>query len=410
MALLEERRRKLTAEGLFHDDRKQLLPFMPKVVGVITSPTGAVIRDILHRIRDRFPLHVLVWPVRVQGETSGKEVANGIYQLNNLPLDGGLPRPDLIIVARGGGSLEDLWGFNDEVLVRATADSMIPVISAVGHETDWTLIDLAADWRAPTPTAAAERAVPVKAELEATLADLGARLRGSMSRLSERRSNDVRALSRGLKTPDMLLAMPRRQFDEASRGLGRGFINRVSSASERLFQVGNRLSPRALTRMIGLGRERFLRTEAQHVRSLQVMLSGRREKFAALARQVRSTPIDHRLTASNQALQRIAPQLQNRISANLALAGQAVDRNARLLHTLSYQGVLQRGFAVIRDSHNKPITAIATTKPGAQIDIEMRDGHIQAIAADVSSSMKGPKKKPAVKESSTEGKDQGTLF
>src|SRR5690606_27719716 len=149
MALLEERRRRLAAEGLFDEARKQLLPFMPRIIGVVTSPTGAVIRDIVHRIADRFPLHVIVWPVRVQGETSGAEVAAAIYGFNQLDPLGAVPLPDILIVARGGGSLEDLWGFNDEAVIRAVAASHIPVISAVGHETDWTLIDHAADMRAP---------------------------------------------------------------------------------------------------------------------------------------------------------------------------------------------------------------------------------------------------------------------
>ncbi len=177
MALLEERRRKLAAEGLFDAAAKKPLPFLPRVIGVVTSPTGAVIRDILHRIADRFPVHVLVWPVRVQGDGSGDEVANAIAGFNALGGSGGLPRPDVLIVARGGGSLEDLWGFNDEAVVRAAAASTIPLISAVGHETDWTLIDHAADRRAPTPTGAAEMAVPVKGRAgKRRCAALGARL------------------------------------------------------------------------------------------------------------------------------------------------------------------------------------------------------------------------------------------
>src|SRR6478752_5390419 len=179
MALLEERRRRLAAEGLFDEGRKQLIPYLPRVVGVVTSPTGAVIRDILHRLEDRFPRHVLVWPVRVQGETSAAEVANAIAGFNALAQGGRIPRPDVIIVARGGGSLEDLMSFNEEVVVRAAATSGIPLVSAVGHETDWTLIDHAADLRAPTPTGAAEKVVPVRAELMSFVADLSRRHAGA---------------------------------------------------------------------------------------------------------------------------------------------------------------------------------------------------------------------------------------
>lgn len=165
MALLEKRRKALAAEGLFAEERKHALPYLPGVIGVVTSPSGAVIRDILHRLRDRFPRHVLIWPVRVQGEGAAAEVAAGIRGFNALAPGGAIPRPDLLIVARGGGSVEDLWPFNEEIVVRAASESAIPLISAVGHETDTTLIDFAADWRAPTPTAAAERAVPVRADL-----------------------------------------------------------------------------------------------------------------------------------------------------------------------------------------------------------------------------------------------------
>ena len=173
MALLEQRKRALAAEGLFDANRKLPLPYLPRIVGVVTSPTGAVIRDILHRLADRFPCHVLVWPVRVQGETCAIEVAAAIHGFNGLIVGASVPRPDLIIVARGGGSLEDLWGFNEEIVARAVAASTIPLISAVGHETDWTIIDLVADHRAPTPTAAAERAVPVRADLHIQVTSFG---------------------------------------------------------------------------------------------------------------------------------------------------------------------------------------------------------------------------------------------
>src|ERR1700726_2164337 len=212
MALVEERKKKLTAEGLFDAARKQLLPFLPNVIGVVTSPTGAVIRDILHRLADRFPRHVLVWPVRVQGEGSADEVAAAIRGFNALPEGGAIPRPDLLIVARGGGSLEDLWSFNEEIVVRAAAESMIPLISAVGHETDITLIDFAADKRAPTPTAAAEMAVPVKAELIARIDGLARRSLACWMRGQDHRRTELRAAARALPTAETLLGIPRQRL------------------------------------------------------------------------------------------------------------------------------------------------------------------------------------------------------
>src|SRR6184192_2795917 len=196
MALMEERKRKLSAEGLFDEARKQLLPWLPAVIGVITSPTGAVIRDILHRLQDRFPRRVLVWPVRVQGEGSAEQVAAAIRGFNALPEGGRIPRPDLLIVARGGGSLEDLWSFNEEIVVRAAASSRIPLISAVGHETDTTLIDHASDRRAPTPTAAAEIAVPVRLDLIGEVNAKTARLSGGLSRLFTSHRQNLAGLAR----------------------------------------------------------------------------------------------------------------------------------------------------------------------------------------------------------------------
>src|SRR6476661_5561558 len=214
MALLEERKKRLAAEGLFDPARKQLLPYLPAVIGVITSPTGAVIRDILHRLADRFPRHVLVWPVRVQGDGSAEEVAAAIRGFNALTVHGSIRRPELLIVARGGGSLEDLWSFNDEIVVRAAAASMIPLIAAVGHETDVTLIDFAADVRAPTPTAAAERAVPVRAELLVRVDGLGQRSLARWYRCQEARRTELRAATRALPTAEALLALPRQRLDQ----------------------------------------------------------------------------------------------------------------------------------------------------------------------------------------------------
>src|SRR5215510_7893136 len=219
MALLEERKKKLAAEGLFAEQRKQLLPWLPEVIGVVTSPTGAVIRDILHRLQDRFPRRVLVWPVKVQGEGSAEQVAAAIRGFNALPEGGRIPRPDLLIVARGGGSLEDLWSFNEEIVVRAAADSRIPLISAVGHETDVTLIDFAADKRAPTPTAAAEMAVPVRSDLIAELLSKARRALACWQRAQDHRRTELRAAIRALPSAEELFSLPRQRLDHAAARL-----------------------------------------------------------------------------------------------------------------------------------------------------------------------------------------------
>lgn len=214
MALLEERKRKLAAEGLFAQERKRPIPFLPNVIGVVTSPTGAVIRDILHRLNDRFPRHVIVWPVLVQGDTAAQQVAAAIRGFNDLPAGGRVARPDVLIVARGGGSIEDLWPFNEEVVVRAAAESRIPLISAVGHETDTTLIDYASDLRAPTPTAAAEMAVPVRSELAMSVVDAARRLQGAMLTMLSRQDERVIGLARGLPRPTTLLDHANQRFDD----------------------------------------------------------------------------------------------------------------------------------------------------------------------------------------------------
>src|SRR5664279_3081541 len=246
MALLEERKKKLAAEGLFDEARKQLLPWLPEVIGVVTSPTGAVIRDILHRLQDRFPRRVLVWPVRVQGEGSAEQIAAAIRGFNALPEGGRIPRPDLLIVARGGGSLEDLWSFNEEIVVRAAADSMIPLISAVGHETDITLIDFAADKRAPTPTAAAEMAVPVRSELLAQIAALAARQIGSWQRGMDVRRTELRAAARALPARDELLADPRQRLDTLAKRLPRALHANAQLHRTHLTRTAARLTPRLL--------------------------------------------------------------------------------------------------------------------------------------------------------------------
>ena len=247
MALLDRRRQALAAEGLFDAARKKPLPFMPKVIGVVTSPTGAVIRDILHRLEDRCPTHVVVWPVAVQGEGAAEQVAAAIRGFDAAQPGGPIPRPDLVIVARGGGSIEDLWAFNEEAVVRAVADCSIPIISAVGHETDTSLCDFAADVRAPTPTAAAEMAVPVRAELAALVADLGVRAARCTHRTRERAAELLAACLRHFPDSDDLLAPQRQRLDDLSERLPRGLSGRLSHARADLGHAAGALRPALLT-------------------------------------------------------------------------------------------------------------------------------------------------------------------
>lgn len=411
MALFEERRRKLAAEGLFDEARKRALPFLPLRIGVVTSPTGAVIRDILHRIADRFPRHVLVWPVRVQGETSAVEIAAAIAGFSALPIDGPLARPDVIIVARGGGSLEDLWSFNEEIVVRAVAASLIPIISAIGHETDWTLIDHVADLRAPTPTGAAEKAVPVRSELIATLADLERRHVGAMERLIDRRRSEARALFRALPQAEEILASPRQRLDHASRRLAgavlrthdrqRIALGKLSqrlarqSPQARLSRAGERLSAleQRMRWALATGVER--RTEA--VRSLGSRLVNARISRARIERE--------RATAARRRLEALAGRMVQAFRGGIATRRAELRRSDQLLVSLGYKNVLARGFALVRDAESKPLRLAAEIADGALLDIEFADGHRYATA--------GPKPAPVKKPSSKAGakkRDQGSLF
>ncbi len=358
MALLEERKKKLGAEGLFEEGRKQLLPYMPKIIGVVTSPSGSVIRDILHRLKDRFSLHVLVWPVRVQGEGCGAEVAAAIAGFNQFEHGGDIPRPDLIIVARGGGSIEDLWGFNEEAVVRAAAQSDIPLISAVGHETDWTLLDLVADQRAPTPTAAAEMAVPVRRDLEVLLVGLSARLGTAIERMLDILRDRLRSTGRALSTPQTLLDIPRQKFDNVAMRLGQGLAMAAGKKRTAYEKIAGRLSWHGL--------QRTITSETERVNGLSQR--GRR----AIQQQF----------------------LQHRAR---------VEQASRLLGSLSYKNVLERGYAVISDKNGKPVTSAAGVSANSLISVQMRDG---AFAAQTIGD-KSIKAKPASRKSPT---DQGDLF
>ncbi|TCK30002.1 exodeoxyribonuclease VII large subunit [Ancylobacter aquaticus] len=426
MAMLEERKNRLAAEGLFAAERKRRPPFLPAVIGVVTSPTGAVIRDILHRLADRFPRPVLVWPVRVQGDTAGAEVSAAIRGFNSIPAGGltlatggSIPRPDVLIVARGGGSLEDLLGFSEESVVRAAAESAIPLISAVGHETDVTLIDFAADLRAPTPTAAAEMAVPVRADLVAEVAQLHARLRASFARELDRRRSDLRGLARLLPSADAVLALPRQRLDIAGQRLPRALKANASAHRLALTGVRSRLSPQVLVAALTRRRERVGVVAARLPRELtantarhRLLLTRAESRLRLIAQSLRDRRERgrDRLENARERLRRC--QRQQAIER----AGR-LDGAAKLLTALSYKGVLARGYALVRDSAGAPVHAAAGITAGDALEIEFRDGRVavQAMASgpDVPPSPSRPTKARAAKARAAPLPDeprQPTLF
>ena len=335
MALLQARKKQFAEAGLFDAERKQALPYLPQVIGVITSPTGAVIRDILHRLADRFPRHVLLWPVRVQGESCAEEVAQAIAGFNNLSHKGGaVPRPDLLIVARGGGSLEDLWGFNEEAVVLAAAQSEIPLISAIGHETDVTLLDFVADQRAPTPTAAAEMAVPVRADLLAALSDLKTRLIRAQNNHLNRHRQNLGGLARGLPRLQDILATPAQILDNLAQRLGFGLQVNIRAHRGQFEKRVSRLSPHSLL--------------AQHRR-----LSGQ-------------------LGALRQRALRVRQQQSEKHHAQLAGL-------ARNLDLLSHESVLARGFALVLAANGKAVRTPQDAPVGHVVDVRLAgDKHFNA--------------------------------
>jgi exodeoxyribonuclease VII large subunit len=374
MKLLEERRRKLAAEGLFDEARKQLLPFMPRVIGVVTSPTGAVIRDILHRLADRTPAHVLVWPVRVQGETSAKEVARAIHGFNALEEGGDLPRPDVIIVARGGGSLEDLWGFNEEIVARAAAESMIPLVSAVGHETDWTLIDYAADVRAPTPTGAAEMVVPVKADLVLGVDDLARRLTASTLRGVETRRRDMRALARALPSAESLLTTPRQRLDQATLRLSQALSQGTMKQRARLENAKVRLTPRTI--MVGLNeRKRAVKVQDDRLASSWNQRRQRhRDRLENLGGRVSPRAVERLVGEGRRDVARLDGAMVRAINKDHMARRDRIAQRAKLLDAFNYRRVLDRGFAVIRDTAGAPLRTVAALEKAGAVQIELADG------------------------------------
>ena len=329
MAQLEKRKKKLEAEGLFDKSIKKEIPYLPEIIGVVTSPSGAVIQDILHRLSDRFPRKVLLWPVAVQGERCAPDVAAAINGFNRLTPGGAMPRPELIIVARGGGSIEDLWGFNEESVVRAAAESEIPLISAVGHETDTTLIDFASDLRAPTPTAAAEYAVPVRADLMGWLSSMDERRVRSLSTGLEIKRQRLKDLSRGLPAPDELVAMSTQRLD---------------SISERL--------PRALITVSNNKRTILLQTSAG----------------------LRGSLLKNKLVDRSEAINRFVKSIQSNMKVIIQRNQSALESLERLRQTLGYEATLQRGYAVIRNENGGIVTSVKVADVSKSLEIEFQDG------------------------------------
>lgn len=357
LAQLEKLKARLQAEGLFARERKKAIPYLPRTIGVVTSPTGAVIRDILHRLRERFPRRVIVWPVLVQGPEAAGQVARAIKGFNALQ---GADRPDVLIVARGGGSIEDLWAFNEEAVVRAAAESQIPLISAVGHETDTTLIDYASDLRAPTPTAAAERAVPVRSELIERVTSADGRLKNGLVRGLERRRTELRAAAAKLPRLETLFQIPQQRFDRAAERLNAALVSNTRAAQSKLDRIAARLRPEALAQDIVRRREHLVRTTARLQPAIKRTLEGHRKHL---------------------------------------------DGAARMLESLSHKSVLARGFVMVHREDGSLVRAGKDLNAGDVVDLTFADDHKKAVIDPPAEGAAKPKAKGA-----KPGGDQGQLF
>lgn len=354
LAQLEKLKARLAAEGLFAAQRKKPIPYLPRTIGVVTSPTGAVIRDILHRLSERFPRRVILWPVLVQGPEAAAQIARAIRGFNALQ---GQNRPDVLIVARGGGSIEDLWAFNEEVVVRAAAESGIPLISAVGHETDTTLIDFASDLRAPTPTGAAEKAVPVRAELIERVEVLQGRLKGGLVRGVDKRRTELRAAAARLPRLETLFQIPQQRFDRASERLNAALVANTRAAQSKLDRVAARLRPEALSQDIARRRDHLARTAA-----------------------------------------RLHPAITRSLDAHSKhLAGAA-----RMLESLSHKEVLKRGFVMVHREDGALVRAAKDLNAGDVVNLTFADEQKKAVIDPPDAAKPRAKPKP--------GGDQGSLF
>ena len=368
MALFEKRKRTLEAEGLFAPERKRELPFMPKTIGVVTSPTGAVIRDILHRISDRFPCHVLVWPVLVQGDKAAQQIASAVTGFNHSE---GFPKPDVLIVARGGGSLEDLWCFNEEIVVRAVAASDIPVIGAVGHETDWTLVDYAADYRAPTPTGAAEVAVPVRTDWLEAIEAYGLRMtRGLRRNVSERKT---RLSAARLPRLEAVLASPQQRLDLAAA--------RLPKPQQLFAPMAQRLDRARLPRLDNVIAVMRSQLSKAALPSLDRLLQPKKQLLSFAAQRLRPDPIKRENVRRTERLTQLGGRIQSGANRKIETQSKRLDKAGQLLEAFSYQGVLKRGFAVVSDDGGKLVRSKNGVNSGEGVTLTFADGTRGAVIA-----------------------------
>lgn len=356
LAQLEKLKARLAAEGLFARERKKPIPYIPRIIGIVTSPTGAVIRDMLHRLEERFPRRVLLWPVLVQGPDAAPQIARAITGFNSIQ---GALRPDVLIVARGGGSIEDLWAFNEEVVVRAAAESAIPLISAVGHETDTTLIDFASDHRAPTPTAAAEKAVPVRAELIQRVTTLEGRLKGGLVRGLDRRRTELRAASNKLPRLDTLLQLPQQRYDRAAERLNAALVANTRAAQSKLDRIAARLRPQALGQDVARRRD---------------------------------------------LLNRVSVRLKPAMARTIEAHRKHLDGAARMLEGLSHKSILARGFAMVHRADGTLVRSAKELSRGDEIDLTFADDTQRAVIDPPSPPAEPKRTKPKP------GGGQGDLF
>ena len=404
MQLLEERKKKLAAEGLFDPQHKKPLPFLPAAIGVVTSPTGAVIRDILHRVADRFPVRVILWPALVQGDLAASQIEAGIRGFNALR---DADRPDVLIVGRGGGSIEDLWPFNEEAVVRAAFESDIPLISAVGHETDTTLIDYVSDARAPTPTGAAEIAVPVRADLAVAVDEYQARLKRALFNRTSKGRDRLKAAR--LPRAEALLTPKRQRYDFIEAGLKRGLQGVVDRKRLGLTQVVARL-PRAEA-LLTPKRQRYDFVAAGLKRGLQSIVDKKRLGLTQIAARLRPETLPADLKRRRQRLRDIAVRARPALDRIRGRKSDKLASLSKLLRTLSHEATLERGFALVRAEDGALVRSAEAATGATHLNLTFADGDMAATPiSDGAPPKPAQSAQPAEKKKTKKDDEQGRLF